>query len=360
MTMMMVVVDASEAHIAAKFCPTIVCNAEVEAEAETCKTGIAPEGGTEEQDLGTNKENITEKKARCATPPFPFAQPARKSSSSSNSEAWYLDGDGSQKAVSQYPLTYINWEQNDLMPDGGGVEYGEGELDFEAFDFFNFDLHPTSLYPHAPLSRPSSSLGVVFTIATPSITSTPSLPRLLQSDKPAQPNKEMIKFLGIRCQDEGPSPTQANASRERVSLITHTHTTLEPTESEHKFKPLKLETPSKSEKLEDLTNPREAGLRELGMYEAALARRRDVLETGLRGVRSSGSAWAPSTAARCLCPELGMGEVFVMVRVGVEFLESSSSLHVFLRLELELWIFEQDLSIRYHLFNKTSSQPQRV
>ncbi|KAJ3766782.1 hypothetical protein FB446DRAFT_708347 [Lentinula raphanica] len=102
------------------------------------------------------------------------------------------------------------------------------------------------------------------------------------------------------------------------------------------FKPFKLETPSKSEKLEDLTNPREAGLRELGMYEAALARRRDVLETGLRGVRSSGSAWAPSTAARCLCPGLGIGEVFVMVGVGVEFLESSSSLHVFLRLELEL------------------------
>ncbi|KAJ3725745.1 hypothetical protein C8R42DRAFT_639561 [Lentinula raphanica] len=75
-------------------------------------------------------------------------------------------------------------------------------------------------------------------------------------------------------------------------------------ERAQKFKPFKLETPSKSEKLEDLTNPREAGLRELGMYEAALARRRDVLETGLRGVRSSGSAWAPSTAARCLCPGL--------------------------------------------------------
>ncbi|KAJ3725742.1 hypothetical protein C8R42DRAFT_415652 [Lentinula raphanica] len=86
----------------------------------------------------------------------------------------------------------------------------------------------TRLFPVPP---PLSEL--YFTIATSSITSTPSLPRLLLSDTPAQPDKEMTKFLGIRCQDEGSLPTQANASRERVLLITNTHTTLEPTESEH-------------------------------------------------------------------------------------------------------------------------------
>ncbi|KAJ3817265.1 hypothetical protein F5880DRAFT_1511929 [Lentinula raphanica] len=193
-------------------------------------------------------------------------------------------GDSSQKGVSQYPLTYINWEQNDLMPDGGGVEYG-------------FDTQRR-------LSKHQYSVRNV--------------------DKRKMTKTQVAIRVRTRTNRGG---FESRSMKRAGSLLSS---------SLRSSNPSNLETPSKSEKLEDLTNPREAGLRELGMYEAALARRRDVLETGLQGVRSSGSAWAPSTAARCLCPGLGMEEVFVRVRVGVEFLESSSSLHVFLRLELEL------------------------
>ncbi|KAJ3752519.1 hypothetical protein EV360DRAFT_75288 [Lentinula raphanica] len=199
-------------------------------------------------------------------------------------------GDSSQKGVSQYPLTYINWEQNDLMPDGGGVEYG-------------FDTQRR-------LSKHQYSVRNV--------------------DKRKMTKTRVAIRVRTRTNRGG---FESRSMKRAGSLLSS---------SLRSSNPSNLETPSKSEKLEDLTNPREAGLRELGMYEAALARRRDVLETGLQGVRSSGSAWAPSTAARCLCPGLGMEEVFVRVRVGVEFLESSSSLHVFLRLELEL----VDLRIR--------------